>query len=263
MFKHINKNVPYVQKIQEMIGTRADGVAGKNTLKKLKEYYNSEIIAHNGKFIPLNNSKDYIVEHDLSLHTLPDGEQPWYYRKNKIDTICMHWGGLNARHCYRVFYNCKGSHVSSHFLIGRDPRDNNRIEIIQCLDTALVSYHAGKFNKYSVGVDICQHPEVRYATKTKSYGYDSHEIDNHSSRGPDKMMSLDPELAEVAKSFIEDLRVALELDDKPILKSEELMGIHELTEFSIVSHMNVSNKKWDIVEAWAKDLHWAINDEDC
>ena len=85
MFKHINKNVPYVQKIQEMIGTRADGVAGKNTLKKLRAYYNSEIIAHNGKFIPLNNSKDYIVEHDLSLHTLPDGEQPWYYRKNKID----------------------------------------------------------------------------------------------------------------------------------------------------------------------------------
>ena len=266
MFEHINRNPVYVKQVQEMVGTKADGIAGPKTLKKLKEYYDCEVICHNGKFVPLGNSEDYVVEHDLSLYELPDGEKPWRYRNGSIDTICLHWGGLNARHCYRVFYNCKGSHVSSHFLIGRDPRDNNRIEVIQCLDTALVSYHAGKFNKYSVGVDICQHPEVRWADKSRKYGYDTHEIENTSHRGPDSMMSLDPELAKVAKAFIQDLRFALELNHKPILKDDEVYGIHTLTYFSVVSHLNVSNKKWDICEPWGKELHWDIydgEDEDC
>jgi hypothetical protein len=67
-------------------------------------------------------------------------------------------------------------------------------------------------------------------------------------------------LAEHARAFIHDLRVALSLDHKPILRSEETLSINELTNYSIVSHMNVSKKKWDICETWAKDLHWALED---
>ena len=261
MFEHMNKSNPvYVKKMQKDLGLKADGIAGPNTLKAVKEHFGCEVISHNGQFLPLNNSFNYIVEHDLSLYELPDGTKNWRFRKTAPETICMHWGGLNARHCYMVFYNSNGNHVSSHFLIGRDPRDNNRIEILQCLDTSLVAYHAGKFNGASVGIDICQHPETKFQKKTESFGYNTEVIKNTGARGPEEMMSLDPELAEHARAFIHDLRVALSLDHKPILRSEETLSINELTEYSIVSHMNVSKKKWDICSTWAKDLHWALED---
>lgn len=263
MLGHINKsNSLYVKKLQKDLGLKQDGILGPKTLSAAKEHFGCEVISYKGELVPLNNSADYVVEHDLSLYELPDGTKNWRYRKNDPETICMHWGGLNARHCYMVFYNTKSNHVSSHFLIGRDPRDGNRIEIIQCLDAALVAYHAGKFNSASVGIDICQHPDVKWEKKSKSFGYETEVIDNIGARGPKQMMSLDPELAYVAREFIKDLRTVLKLDDKPILTSEETLSIHDLTDYSIVSHCNVSKKKWDICATWAKDLHWKIAEEE-
>lgn len=263
MFQNINKtNKSYVKQVQEMVGVTPDGVAGPNTLKALREYYGCEVITHMGKFVPLHNTKNYIVEHDLSLYERADGNQEWYRRRGPVQTICLHWGGLNARHLWCVFHNCKGDHKSTHFGIGRDPKDNNRIEVQQYLDTALVSYHGGKFNKYSVGIDICQHPDPRYLEKSKSMGYDTHVIQNHGSRGPDEMLSIDPELAEVAKAFLEDLRVAMELDNKPICKHENVIGIDEAATYSIVSHLNISKAKWDIALPWAEKLHHAIDDSE-
>lgn len=262
MFNHINRNRSYVMQVQKEIGVVADGIAGPNTLKALKEYHGCEVIAHNGKFVPLHNSSDYIVEHDLSLYELTDGDRNWCHRSRPAETICLHWGGHTARNLYRIFYNTKSRHVSTHFAIGRDPRDNNRIEVMQFLDTSLQAYHAGKFNKFSVGIDVCQSVEAKHINTAIKNGHDVQVIDN-PDRGPDTMLSLDPELAAVAKAFIEDLRVAMEIDDKPICKDEKVYGVYDAAAFSVVSHLNVSARKWDICGPWAKHLHHAIDDGAC
>lgn len=259
MFEHINRNKAYVMQVQKEIGVPVDGIAGPQTLKALKEFYGCEVICHNGKFVPLHNSYDYVVEHDLSLYELPDGTRNWCYRSQPAETICLHWGGHTARNLYRIFYNTKSRHVSTHFAIGRDPRDNNRVEVMQFLDTALQSYHAGKFNKFSVGIDVCQSVEAKHINTALENGHDVSVIDN-PGRGPDQMISLDPELAAVAKNFIADLRRAMEIEHKPICKDEEVYGIYDAAEFSIVSHLNVSKRKWDITGEWAKHLHWDIED---
>jgi len=76
------------------------------------------------------------------------------------------------------------------------------------------------------------------------------------------MLSLDPEVAAVAKSYITDLRVAKGLQYKPILKNEDTMGIDEAAEYSVISHLNISRAKWDICLPWSEKLHFAINDDE-
>lgn len=259
MFEHINKNRAYVMQIQEEVGTAVDGVAGPNTLKAVKEYYGCEVVCHNGKFVPLHNSTDYLVEHDLSLYELPDGTRNWCHRSKPAESICLHWGGHTPRNLYRIFYNSKSRHVSTHFAIGRDPRDNNRIEVMQFLDTALQAYHAGKFNKFSVGIDISQSVQAKHINVALKNGHNVEVIEN-TGRGEKEMLSLDPEIAAVAKAFIEDLRIAMEIDDKPICKNEEVYGIYDACAFSIISHMNISKRKWDCALPWAELLHHQIED---
>lgn len=252
MFEYANKqNKVRIKALQQVIGVTPDGVIGPNTLKALKKYWDCEVIAHEGMPVPLNNTADYVVEHDLSLYELPDGERNWCNRSQKAETICMHWGGFNARHLFRIFYNSKGRHVSTHFGIGRDPKDNNRIEVMQYLDTGLQSYHAGKFNKFSVGVDICQAVESKHLDKALKGGHNVQIIKCDSDRGPDEMLSLDPEIASVAKAFIRDLAIAMGIDHKPVCKDEEVYGIADACKFSVVSHLNISNRKWDIAINWA------------
>ena len=48
---------------------------------------------------------------------LDDGTKNWYKRKADPSTICVHWGGLNSRHCYNVFNLARGRHVSSHLTV--------------------------------------------------------------------------------------------------------------------------------------------------
>lgn len=253
MFEYANKiNKSRIKLLQKEIGVKADGIIGPGTLKALKNHWGCEVIAVNGMPVPLNNSSDYVVEHDLSLYELPDGTQNWCRRSNKPESICMHWGGFNARHLFRIFYNSKSRHVSTHFGIGRDPKDNNRIEVMQYLDTGLQAYHAGKFNKFSVGIDICQAVEAKHLDEAIKGGHNVCVIENYSSRGPSEMLSLDPEIAVVAKAFIEDLKKVLEIDDKPVCRDEEVYGINEAAKFSVVSHLNVSAKKWDVALPWAK-----------
>ena len=51
-------------------------------------------------------------------------------------------------------------------------------EIIQCLDTGVSAYHAGKFNQHSIGIDICMHPHPKYQTKTLQFYPESSLVDN-------------------------------------------------------------------------------------
>lgn len=255
MFEHANrKNSAYIKSLQVKAGVKADGVIGPNTLSALKKLWGCEVIAHNGLPVPLNNTENYVVEHDLSLYELPDSTKNWCNRSQNPETICLHWGGHNARHLYRIFYNSNGRHVSTHFGIGRDPKDNNRIEVIQYLDTGLQAYHAGKFNKFSVGVDICQAVEAKHLDKCLKDGHNVSIVKNESNRGPSEMLSLDPEIAKVAKAFITDLMIVMEIHDKPICKDEEVYGVKEATKFSVVSHLNISEKKYDVCETWSKHI---------
>lgn len=260
MLEFVNKNKAYVKMLQETLGITADGVAGPQTLQAAEEHFDGPVISHDGKLVPIEF--DGVVNHQYSLDTLPDGSKNWYLRKQDIDNIVVHWGGLNALHCYQVFFNPKYAHATSHFLIGRNPK-TEELEVLQCLDTAQVAWHAGKANKQSVGIDICQHPAVKHFDKTKVFYPGAEIVKNSSKRGPQgDIVDIDPELAEFANDFIWALREVLDLGDKPVCKDEEVYKISDAKKFSVLGHHNFSKQKWDVAP-WAKKLYHDLDEEVC
>ena len=255
-FRHINKDSDYVTSLQEEIGATADGDYGPNTHARVLEHYGCPVIFHMGKVVPLKDA-DYKVRHDFSLYELADGTQNWRKRKKDPKSICVHWGGLNSRHCYRVFNAATGRHVSSHFLIGYSPKDEE-LEVLQCLDTGLTAYHAGKFNEHSIGVDVCMHPHTKYWNKTKEWYNDAYIVDNMYERVPvDKFVMIGEDFTDLCRGFLQDLRYATGLDNKPVCEDDTVYTVSDASNYSIVGHHNISNKKWDVIP-WAEKLYHGI-----
>ena len=258
-FKFINKDREYVKQLQKEVGASVDGVYGPATHAAARKHYNMPIMFHMGKVIPIDAPCE--IDVSASLHELDDGTKNWYTRKKDPSSICVHWGGLNTRHCYNVFNMAKGRHVSSHFLIGFNHK-KQCMEILQCLDTGQVAYHAGKFNKHSIGIDICMHPETKYWEKTKGWYPDASlevcKIPDSRVKGR-KMVMIGDELASFSRRFLEALRSAVELDHKPICESLDVLSVEEAKKFSIVGHHNLSAKKWDVIP-WADRLYYNLDE---
>ena len=257
-FTTINQDKEYVISLQQEVGTVADGVYGPATHKAVKAYYGMPIMLHMGRVVPIDSPLE--INWSAPLYELDDGSKNWYKRKADPTTICVHWGGLNTRHCYNVFNLARGRHVSSHFLIGKNHK-TNEYEILQCLDTGLAAYHAGKFNKYSIGIDICMHPEEKYWEKTKKWYPDSSlqicKIPDSRVKGR-KCVMIGDEFASLCEEFLQSLREATGLDEKPVCKTLEVLPVKEAAKYSIVGHHNLSSKKWDVIP-WAEKLYFNLD----
>jgi hypothetical protein len=252
-FNYINKNKSYVRELQEEVGAAVDGVYGPGTHNAVREYYGN-VIFHMGKVVPI----DFDVEVDMSatLYELDDGAKNWYTRKNDPESICVHWGGLNSRHCYNVFNMARGRHVSSHFLLGYNHKQQ-KLEVLQCLDTGLVAYHSGKFNKCSIGIDICMHPQAKYWEKTKNWYPDAYltEYKGEDTRVPSgEIAMIGDDFASFCEDFLSALVEAVDLQYKPVCKDNKVYSVKDASQFSIVGHHNISAKKWDVIP-WAEKLY--------
>ena len=258
-FTSLNWDKEYVISLQQEIGVKADGIYGPGTHAAVQAYYGSPIIKHMGKVVPIDSP--FPIDWSAPLYELDDGTKNWYKRKSDPKSICVHWGGLNTRHCYNVFNMARGRHVSSHFLIGRNHK-SGEYEILQCLDTGLAAYHAGKFNAASIGIDICMHPDEKYWEKTKRWYPDSElqvcEIPDSRVEGRNIVMIGD-EFAEICRQFLQSLREATGLADKPVCESLEVMSVSEAAKYSIVGHHNISAKKWDVIP-WAEKLYYGLDE---
>ena len=257
-FKTLNQNRDYVRALQQQAGAVVDGFYGPATHNAVKTFYGMPVMIHMGKVLPIDSPLD--INLSASLYELDDGTKNWYERKKDPSTICVHWGGLNTRHCYNVFNMARGRHVSSHFLIGKNHK-SNEYELLQCLDTGLVAYHAGKFNKHSIGVDICMHPQKKYWEKTKKWYPDAFlaKYDGDDKRVPkDEIAMIGPEFSTLCRQFLHSLTAATGLDNKPICEDNNVYPVNDAAKFSIVGHHNISAKKWDVIP-WAQSLYYSID----
>jgi|11_taG_2_1085331.scaffolds.fasta_scaffold17734_2 hypothetical protein len=169
-------------------------------------------------------------------------------RKGEVSGVCVHWGGLNAQHCFNVFAS-PARKVSSHFLIGLV---DGCAVVYQVLDIKHKAWHGGKVNDFTVGVDICQQAGVQWADHYEDGGYDLTIINNPSTRGERKVLSLHPALRTAAALFIKDLMNALSIPLKPAPDAD---GIYEddvdKGRVTLFGHSHVNRRKWDIAPYWA------------
>lgn len=180
-------------------------------------------------------------------------------RNQDIQGVCIHWGGLNPQHCFNVFASPTRK-VSSHFLIGLV---DGQAVVYQVLDMKFSAWHGGKVNSHSIGIDICQQAGVQWADHYEERGYNLDVIDNPSSRGERKVLTLHPAIQTAVALFVKDLMNALELSIKPAPDSD---GIYEdeveAGKITLYGHSHVNRRKWDIAPYWTNIINEIIPFQD-
>lgn len=192
-------------------------------------------------------------------------------RKNiKPTFIVVHWGGLDPHHCYNVF-SSPDRQVSSHAGIGLSPQGEPTI--YQYLDLNHKSWHGGWANTYSVGIDICQQPALKWHDHYFKKGYNVTKTKNTTGRGPTDILSLDPR---VAKATREAVKTLCDIYNIPYqfpcgAEGKEYGGLpyHGVVDkdyltnsfTGVIGHHHITEKKWDCACWW--DSIFGEEDEVC
>jgi len=264
--------------LQEAIDTDADGLVGIGTLRKLQkvllvdygviwnpltgESYDSTDF---GSYFPhfiWNGLQVPMHEVDCDIHTFLDPQGvdlhstgSFTKRSRLINSAVVHWGGLNPEHLGRVFMNRK---ASSHFAVGISEQ-TGEVEILQYLDAAHVAWHAVGANATSIGIDICQQPEIKHLGYYKKHGYQVKTISNpaHPEYGPAKIISLDPRIQTAVAQLLNGLRRNFDMPKELYTVSDGKVSKEAFQQGGIFSHFNVDFKgqgKWDVAPWWLEVL---------
>lgn len=173
--------------------------------------------------------------------------------------IVVHWGGLDPHHCHRVF-SSPDRKVSSHAGIGLSPDGDPTI--YQYLDLNHKSWHGGWANSYSVGIDICQQPSLKWKDHYTKKGYEISEKANHTGRGDKKVLTIDPRVAlatrEAVKSLCEVLDIPYEFPRGHLGQDSTGEVYHGVVDkeylvnnfTGVIGHHHISPKKWDCACWW-------------
>ena len=165
--------------------------------------------------------------------------------------IVLHWGGLDVGHCRRTLIQ-RG--LSSHYGVGLDG-------VEQWVPVTARAYHAGTpANDWAVGVDLCQSPRVDYLEETLDRGHEVEVVENPTSRGHDRIVSLDTRIADIAGAFIPELARELGIPlrvprDSDGEVSHAVLTQVELERFlaeggGVLGHHHLSPRKWDVACWW-------------
>jgi len=176
-------------------------------------------------------------------------------RSRRPHLIVVHWGGLDPHHCHRVFSN-PDRKVSSHAGIGLSPE--GAPTIYQYLDLNHKSWHAGWANSYSVGIDICQQPELKWKKHYLKKSYDVKETVNPTDRGSKKILSIDPRVALAVREAVKSLCDVLDVPYDFPRKADGSFD-HDVQDkdylingFSgVIGHHHITKKKWDCACWWS------------
>lgn len=174
--------------------------------------------------------------------------------------IVVHWGGLDPIHCHRIF-SSPDRQVSSHAGIGLSPEGVPTI--YQYLDLNHKSWHGGWANTYSVGIDICQQPSLKWKDHYVKKGYDVSVIENTTGRGDSQVLSIDPRVALAVKDAIKSLCAILEIPyqcprgaDGKSYTGDFYHGVVdkdylESSFTGVIGHHHITQKKWDCACWWS------------
>ena len=107
------------------------------------------------------------------------------------------------------------------------------------------------------------HPDLRYWEKTQKWYPDAyketmHDVDPRVDGKEIAMIS--DSFSQLCRDFLQSLREATGLDEKPVCESFDVMSVKEAAKYSVVGHHNISAKKWDVIP-WAEKLYFGLDED--
>ena len=261
--------------LQTAVDTDADGLVGLGTLRRVQraletdynvvwnpctgafvEDVDLDSVQHvlwKGLRVPLFNMScevhTYADPRGIDLHFAGHFSR----RDRNINAIVAHWGGLNPQHLGRVFANRR---ASSHFAVGIC-ENTGETGVYQYLDVAHIAWHAANANQNTIGVDICQQPEMKHLGYYKKRGYLVETISNPSAAkgyGPRKIISLDPRIREATTELLRGLSRSFNIPEDCKTVADGRLSKTDLEAGGIFSHFHVDFKrqgKWDVAPWWS------------
>jgi hypothetical protein len=250
-------------------GASVDGKLGRGTWSALLKKFDfveahESFWTYNDRRIKVDSHEEVVFKNfdqrgGLDLHRFGhfssrNGRKPTF--------IVVHWGGLDPHHCYRVF-SSPDRKVSSHAGIGVSPE--GIATVFQYMDLNHKSWHAGWANSYSVGIDICQQPSLKWKDHYVKKGYRIDTMDNNTGRGDKKVLTLEPRVKlavqEAVKSLCEVLDIPYQFpcgSDGQSYDGDFYHGVVDknylINDFTgVIGHHHITQKKWDCA-CWWEDL---------
>jgi len=248
-----------VKTFQSLHRLKTDGKLGKETYAKMiavlgAPAHNVDGVYIGSTFEPFTGCQTFTYKEDASLRLR------CHPRKKPADLIVLH---------YDVTYNARSTHAvlkkrgySSHFCI------NHNGDLYQYADPEDdVTYHAGDFNKRSVGIDINNPADPAYidTDAKKRLGVKRTIIEQKIHGAAVKRLSYFPEQIETLRRLLTLLHDKLgiplvyptDVEGNPL--TEVLDGIKDFS--GVVGHYHLSRKKTDPAPLdWNKVFH-GIQDE--
>jgi hypothetical protein len=249
-------------------GSQVDGKMGRGTWSVLLKKFDH--VDDTQPFWTLNDRR-INVEIDGDVHTINFDQSGgldlhrfghFSSRNGRKPTfIVVHWGGLDPTHCHRIFSN-PDRKVSSHAGIGLSPSGDPTI--YQYLDLNHKSWHGGWSNSYSVGIDICQQPSLKWKDHYTKKGYNLSVEENTTGRGDKKVLTLDPRVALAVREAIKSLCDVLDIPyqcprgvDGQSYEGDFYHGVMDKSYMTssftgVVGHHHITANKWDCACWWSQ-----------
>jgi len=175
-------------------------------------------------------------------------------RKTKPALLVLHWpaGVQDAKKLHRML-STTDRDVSTHFAV-------DATGVYQYLPLSARAWHAGNVNAASIGIDICQSPEVEDFDAEKKLGKNAPKRKNPTKRGPAEILALDPTLAANTRWLVDALCAQFNIPkNAPRANGVVSHNVQFTDEASrkgwsgVVGHHHCSSNKWDIA-CWWDDL---------
>tara|TARA_B100000029_G_scaffold487462_1_gene543028 strand:+ start:235 stop:1140 length:906 start_codon:yes stop_codon:yes gene_type:complete len=159
--------------------------------------------------------------------------------------IVTHWdAALSAKSCHRILSR---RNISSHFVIDNDGT------IYQMMDTNHVAWHAGKVNKFSIGIDFSNAFYTKYQSWYTKNNFGLRPVLTDSKvhgRKVEKHLGYYKVQIEAYKALIESLCRHYDIPLECPMDGDEYMTSYHKNSYTgkfsgVVCHFNISKKKID------------------
>ena len=154
-----NDLIESIKRFQHDHDLGVDGKVGPNTFRRLLAERDLE---ESDNFI-LCDGQQIDIDWDVKIDMLPKNCYRTNRSRRKPNMIVTHWDATtSAERCKRVL---QARNISSHFCI-----DNDGV-IYQYVDTNHTAWHAGKVNRYSIGIDFTNAYYLKYSDWYEKKGF--------------------------------------------------------------------------------------------